>query len=61
MHKNCVGSNRIYDSEYSYIFNQELYDFNSQKYFAYNLYFLYKFYKNLLIYKSKTCIIYMII
>ena len=43
MHKNCVGSNRIYDSEYSYIFNQELYDFNSQKYFAYNLYFLYKF------------------
>ena len=37
MYKNCIGSNRIYNSEFNELFDKELYDFNKQKYFAYNL------------------------
>lgn len=61
MYKNCIGSNRIYNSEFNELFDKELYDFNRQKYFAYNLYFLYKYNNELFLTKYGDVSLHMII
>ena len=61
MYKNCIGSDRIYNSEFNELFDKELYDFNKQKYFAYNLYFLYKYNNKLFLTKYGDTSLHMII
>ena len=61
MYKNYIGSNRIYNSEFNELFDKELYDFNNQKYFAYNLYFLYKYNNELFLAKYGDVSLHMII